>query len=588
MVEKLPNRQVILASGKISSLTYEVTPPENGAYYLSLTVFDEQQILRLGQSVNGQQSSIALPFSVGPKPQKLVSKWETEATGWPRREETVLKPWRTLLLSEGLKAGQVQVPQRIFPEHRIQFADSSRPARISAARGEYEHLQFVVRLERPEDVMELGIAAASLKSEGGGEIPIDAVREAIYLTTDTPSGYKDFPIGQWPDPLLDVGWQEEIAGSDIARRNIEVFRNTGMRTFWVGVMVPRDAPSGVYRNRVALSLGGEQVAKFPVELHVREFALPPRPSYRPSTGMVGFKKGYSNWGKLGLSSEEYQELKRRGRIGEDAFWKMALERGWTPTMFGGLSRWKEFHDYGRGMTVFATGGGGEAEEWLKEHDLLHYSFKYAPFDEHSRVEIPEVVKWAREFRKKSDVPILDCYYGGGTEPLHGLVDVWLGQDPQQEWAKERREKGDLFFSVNSSLIWHIEYEPVNGRAGFWSDFVKGVDGRYVYSTCRWTEDVYEKNWTSGNYMGCAIYPAPDGYATGIRFETMRDGVEDYDYLSLLREAVARAEKTGGDSDALDDAHRLLEDPDLPVRVKTAEGLHRLRNRMAVLIERMGQ
>jgi hypothetical protein len=118
--------------------------------------------------------------------------------------------------------------------------------------------------------------------------------------------------------------------------------------------------------------------------------------------------------------------------------------------------------------------------------------------------------------------------------------------------------------------------PITGRASFWQDFADGADGRYVYSTIRWTGNVYEKNWTSGNYMGCVVYPGPNGLATSIRWETMRDAVEDYDYLTLLRNAKA------GQSNS--EAAALLNDSRLGARVDTAEKLLQIRDRIAGWID----
>jgi hypothetical protein len=213
---------------------------------------------------------------------------------------------------------------------------------------------------------------------------------------------------------------------------------------------------------------------------------------------------------------------------------------------------------------------------------------YAPFDEHADVEVPEVATWCREWKKESDIPILDCFYGSNVEPLFGLVDVWLGQSPAQDWARERKKKGDRFVACNSSLIWHIEFLPITGRAAFWSDFAIGYDGRYVYSTCRWTPENFTKNWTSGNWMGCAVYPDPEGLATSIRFETMRDGVEDYDYLAILRDRVQTAAKHGTASAAVRAAQGILTDAELSDMVKTVPELHATRNRIADLIEELGR
>ncbi|HJN14374.1 MAG TPA: DUF4091 domain-containing protein, partial [Armatimonadota bacterium] len=44
-------------------------------------------------------------------------------------------------------------------------------------------------------------------------------------------------------------------------------------------------------------------------------------------------------------------------------------------------------------------------------------------------------------------------------------------------------------------------------------------------------------WNDGgrNGDGYFIYPGPDGPLTSLRFEIMRDGVEDYDCLRMLEE-----------------------------------------------------
>lgn len=270
--------------------------------------------------------------------------------------------------------------------------------------------------------------------------------------------------------------------------------------------------------------------------------------------------------------------------------------------------WKEFHDYGRGMTVFASGAkrGSEESKWLKEQDLMQYAFTYAPFDEHTNAEVPDVVEWAKNFRQKSDVPIGDCYYGDKIDPLIDLVDVWIGQSPRSEhwgeptgphgWghkAVEAKKRGVKFYAVNASLIWFLELDPVNGRTQFWNDFTVGYDGRYVYSTCRWTDELYEGNFTpgQGNYLGCATYLGPHGITTGIRMETLRDGVYDYDYLTLLKRAVSEAkdsDRADDLTDAIGEAEEILRDPDLSNRVRTADKLHAMRDRIADLIETLAE
>ncbi|MDP6506942.1 MAG: DUF4091 domain-containing protein, partial [Planctomycetota bacterium] len=392
--------------------------------------------------------------------------------------------------------------------------------------------------------MAIDVNVNAPKRKTGAQLERVELREAIYLTTEIPSGYKAYPVGQWPDPLFLAGWEKKIPNAPVTRANVDVFKKTKRRTFWLVMKAPRNGEPGIYRGSIELRLHGEPAAEFSVEVQVDAFSLSKRAHLRCCTGMVGWKGLRSNMAIMGIPKEEIDAFIKE-KHDMDRYRELILEYGWSPTMWSGLKVWQKYYDYGRGMSVF-TGGRGTPQDmaWLKERGLLEYSFIYAPFDEHPDARVPEVVEWCRKWKAKSEIPILDCYYGRNVEPLFGLVDIWLGQNPRQEWAQERKKKGDRFFGVNASLVWYIEFEPVNGRTLFWKDFISGVDGRYVYSTCRWTADVYRKNWTSGNYMGCAVYPSPFGIATSIRFETLRFGIEYYDYLAILRYAFNKIKNAG--------------------------------------------
>jgi len=596
LVVKLPNQQAQVRAGKIHVVPYAFTPPGSGVYHINLTAFDRQTPIRLGQSVNSQKTHITLPIVVGPPPAVVVKDWQQENTGFPSRQPRQVKPWRTLISHGTLKAAQVMVPERIFPEDRFVLDEKTQPAAIRLAGGEYECLQFVV--EVPEaDPMALNATVSAIVSDRGITLEKVQLREQIYLTTEVPSGYMDFPIGQWPDPLFETDWPARIPSAPIARQNVEFIRKCRRRVYWVTVRAQPEAPGGVYRGTVRLALGGKPAGEFPVEVRVNGFALPRQPLLRCSTGMVGWKGLKRNLTVMGLPADEIAGLDKNAM---DAYRRLILEYGWTPTMwFGDVKTFETYKDVGRVPSVFPGGSKNKAvEEWLIQNGLIHRAFVYAPFDEHPDGKVPEVAEWARKWKAQSKIPILDCYYGANVQPLFGLVDVWLGQSPKSTWwgkptpplgwgelAVQRKKAGDLFYSCNASLIWHVEFIPVQGRGAFWDDFAVGMDGRYVYSTCRWTDDVYQKNWTTGNYMGCAVYPGPRGITTSIRLETLRDGVEDYDYLAILRQTLEARQQAGkAPAEAVKAAETILGDPGLSERVKTVESLHATRNQVADLIE----
>ncbi|HAU37491.1 MAG TPA: hypothetical protein DCX07_07195 [Phycisphaerales bacterium] len=601
IITKLPNRQVQLKVGKISKVKYDFTPPQDGVYYLELTVFDRQTPLRLGESVKSQKTYITLPIVVGPRPAVVVRKWESEDKGFPGRKEQQVKPWRTLVRSDALKVGQVLVPERIFPEDKFIFGEKVEPAAIRLAGGEYECLQFLVDLPEQVDPMALSVAVSPIKNDVGEALEKAILREQIYLTTEIPSDFRDFAVGQWPDPLFETDWPTKIPNAPITKQNIEHIRKCDHRVFWLTVRAQPDARPGLYKGTVKLALNGKPAGEFPVEVKVNDFALSRRATLRCSTGMVGWRANRpDNWKTLGLGDEEISAITKNAM---DSYRRLILEYGWSPTMFGGgVKFWEAYDKVGRGLSVFTGGANKEGEQWLIERGLLKYAIIYAPFDEHTDGKVPEVVEWAKKWKAEHKIPILDCYYGSNVKPLFGLVDVWLGQSPLSSWwgkptgplgwghlAVERKKAGDQFMSCNASLQWHVEFDPAPGRAQFWDDFAAGVDGRYVYSTCRWTDDVYKKNWTTGNYMGCVVYPGPHGLTTSIRMETLRDAVEDYDYLAILRDTVAKAEAAGKAPAALvAEAKAIIDNQKLAEKVKTAENINRMRNRVADLIEKLAE
>ena len=48
--------------------------------------------------------------------------------------------------------------------------------------------------------------------------------------------------------------------------------------------------------------------------------------------------------------------------------------------------------------------------------------------------------------------------------------------------------------------------------------------------------------TPANGDGFLVYPGPNGPVNSIRWEVIRDGIEDYDYLVLFRDLMKKAEQ----------------------------------------------
>jgi len=126
-------------------------------------------------------------------------------------------------------------------------------------------------------------------------------------------------------------------------------------------------------------------------------------------------------------------------------------------------------------------------------------------------------------------------------PLDGLVDIWC---PDLHLFRQYPQQLGALFG-KASQFWHYE-APSDQRQldplGFyrmkpWIAFQLGMNGGgyWVYSqTDYWMPDP-----ARGTEYG-VVYPGPAGPVTSKRWEASRDGIEDFELLSMLRDRAQHA------------------------------------------------
>jgi len=217
-----------------------------------------------------------------------------------------------------------------------------------------------------------------------------------------------------------------------------------------------------------------------------------------------------------------------------------------------------------------------ARTHLQERDLLDRAVVY-PFDEPDVKDYPFVVSQLR--RLKENFPGLRRMVPmnlGAADDFIGLIDLWcpIMHTHRPRFADERRQAGDLY-------TWYICCGPkapyianfidrpgTDLRLWFWQTWQEQVDGVLIWESTWWTsgaaypdapQDPYadamswvdgygtprgeKRRWNCGD--GRFLYPPRaatgaqpeavlDGPVSSLRWEALRDGVEDYEYLALLR------------------------------------------------------
>jgi hypothetical protein len=221
-----------------------------------------------------------------------------------------------------------------------------------------------------------------------------------------------------------------------------------------------------------------------------------------------------------------------------------------------------------------------AREHLVAKGLLDKAVVY-PFDEPDVKDYPFVAKQLGKLREnfpglRRMVPMTL----NQPEQLVGLIDLWcpIMNSHRRDFARERQRAGDRY-------IWYICCGPkapyianfidrpaTDLRVWLWQTWQQGVNGILIWESTWWTspeafpdvpQNPYEdsmsyvsgygtnpgerRRWNAGDgrflyppeaAIGTQPGPVLDGPVSSIRWEMLRDGVEDFEYLAMLKRLLA--------------------------------------------------
>jgi hypothetical protein len=174
---------------------------------------------------------------------------------------------------------------------------------------------------------------------------------------------------------------------------------------------------------------------------------------------------------------------------------------------------------------------------------------------------PSIKQWASNMHQAgiknlitmSPTPAL---YDDGSGSGRSAVDIWVMLPVMYNNNKARVDevlkKGDSAWSYNTlvqdaySPKWEIDFDPINFRIqpGFISQSLN-LTGILYWRVDRWVGDPWNNinntgTFSSSNYPGdgMLVYPGKavgiNGVAPSMRLKWLRDGVNDYDYVQILK------------------------------------------------------
>ncbi len=321
---------------------------------------------------------------------------------------------------------------------------------------------------------------------------------------------------------------------------------------WVDVFVPRYAEPGNYTGSYAVT-SNEGCFKGEVSVHVWDFTLPLEPSLKSS-----FNGGGTT--VAGVNEELLRNRIMPDAVNPDKALREEERYGLNATDLG-------FWD---GVSYGQCNPSGPPSADVLRRTKARYPQSLLIYDDSGDPEssctspsfYKSVIHWAKNLHAagvenlvtQEPVPEL---YSDGSPSGRSAVDIWamlpLAYTDAQSYSPPRvtyvLKKGDKVWSYNDlvqdsySPKWEIDFLPINYRiqTGFLSQSLE-LTGILYWSVDDWSADPWTDPQGAQNPdypgEGVLVYPgAPaglKGVAPSMRLKYLRDGVQDFEYIQLLK------------------------------------------------------
>jgi len=536
----------------------------------------------------------------------------------------------------------------VVPAHALQKIPRREPVfcgsiiedvELHAARDETEAFQLVV-IPHGQALDNVQVELTSLRGPGG-ELDIQWNRVG-YVKTAPPSYPVDY-VGWWPDPLLPPG------PFDVAADH--------RQPLWFRIDVPPDAAPGPYTGEVTIR-HRQETKPVRVTLHVRDFRLPRPGKLATAFGLYAsaLVRGYDTEKpyQTAMPVETYRRwcvfLAQRRltpknvardyiRVTQDETqWKVDLSTlEQTVTSFAS-DRYAPYSfcldRLPVARTLWNDGPKPDPATWVerttaiaaewKRQNLPRAVYIYGP-DEPRSTDYPFLRDlYARLREAVPEFPIMQTIGDPNPQELVGLVDIWcpLTARVDTEFYRNRLQAGDTLWTYVCCspkppfANFFVDQPAIDHRVLFWQARKLGATGVLYWCVCWWPglpapatgEECFPDTpidlADAGTYKsfecngdGLLVYPGPDWTPySSIRLEVIRDGVEDYEYLALLSDLVAKVKALSTEQRPAPALIQEAEDLCLvPTTIthtmtdftKNPEHLLERRRRVADVIERLG-
>ncbi len=434
---------------------------------------------------------------------------------------------------------------------------------LSLAKNEHEGFQVVVWSGQP--LSNVSVAVSPLQRVGGGTFSgttqvslvghVDVADDPLDDLRITYPAYVDGYTGWFPDALLTFTQTCNINANDRV-------------AFWIDVATTASTVAGDYTATVTVTATGQTPTTLQLNVHVWDITISATSSFPTAFScdlwMARALYGASAWDAYGME-QQFWNMQLAHRLNITHLYKN------TPDPASDYNYW-----FARGETMFNASKVPTANEpalaslynTFASQGRLNQLYVYG-YDEAELDSFPTMFNTFNYIHQtypglRTMTTAYDHSFGTspGTAYVRPVVDIWVPSPPtyNQAMAEALRAEGkDMWWYVavyprHPYPNFFIEYPAIESRLLLGAMSFKYKAGGFLYyATAKWPSGYGNRPITSGPYTsfdprtgyytstqgyvdgdGNFFYPGPTGPVPSIRLENIRDGLEDYEYLHMLK------------------------------------------------------
>lgn len=509
--------------------------------------------------------------------------------------------------SSDVRYAQEQVPQ-VSPQKQWQ---------TTAWKGEKVQAQLLVWADK--NIPQLRVTAADLTGEKGARIAAANITAGFvrYVLTDefdSGCGHRkttDFDSSMVADPIDPV-------------TSMAVAKNT-VQPVWLSIQVPANTPAGNYSGTVTVNAG--KPYKLRVSLNVLDHVLPPPSQWAFDLDLWQHPAAIARVHEVPLwSPEHYAHMKpyyeMLAAAGQKSITASIINEPWNhqtyddfPSLIKWIKQkdgtWKYDYSLFDEYVAFAMRSG--IKDRINCYTMIPWKLSFPYYDESAGKEIVLVAKpgsveyntfwasmltdFARHLKEKGWFKITSISMDERPMPdMQAVIELLKSVDP--DWkitmagdyhpeiepeifdysialsskfnadALQRRKAQGMpstfYNSCSSPFPNAFTFSPPAEQAWVgWYAAAQGFTGYLRWAYNSWVQNPLQdsrfKTWPAGDTY--QIYPGP---MTSIRFEKLKEGIQDFEKIRLLREEFQQK----GDQVKLDELNHILSAFEIPALEKT--------------------